>query len=628
MTTPLNSAFAPEKLKQVDIYLNGSDTFIRNDGETVKLKPGTQAQFLALWNAVDGHSDMVTLFERTQGHFSHQRELIAFTADLMGVAFAGSEDSDKIPTSSDTGEVKLDSSAYAGDFDNIHLNLDISEDEKYKEIIILGGGTAGYFTALAFRNQRPDLNITLIESSDIPIIGVGEATTPVILPFIHHVLGISPAEFYEKVKPSWKLGIKFDWGKKDHPPFYNPFGINNLLETYGINQSLEDATLGTSLMMDGKGLFALSKKGVPQSLLDQVGYAYHLENKQLIAFLKDKLLESGVKWLDRRVTDVNLTERGEIESLQTNQNETFSADLFVDCTGFASILLEKTMGSAFISYGDSLFTDRAVTGKFSDQGAPDPYTLAQTMDHGWNWQIPVRGENHRGYVFSSDHCTEDAAQAEMQANNPEIKEFHTVKFRSGRHTEFWKKNVVGIGNAYGFVEPLESTGLHMIIESIQTLIQNLPVSKNNENNTLKRFLNEKIGSQWDYIKGFLAIHYKYNEQKDTEFWRRCRHETDVSQVQDLLDIYRDLGPLTAVEEQDPEILRPFVFDRIFGTHGFDYMLMGQGIPYGNQFKFKPEESRYPEKRAHWKAISQRALSNQEALQFAYSHADQLNGLVE
>lgn len=627
MTAPTDSSFVPKKLPQVGIYLNGPDTLIRHAGETIKLKPGTQQKFLALWNAVDGQSDTETLFEATKNYIKSRDDLISLISDLKGIAFGDGKTPRNIAPSGDTGEVKLEKSSYGREFENIRLNLDIDPNNQYKEILILGGGTAGYFTALAFRKQRPDLRITLVESSRIPVIGVGEATTPVILPFIHHVLGISPSEFYEKVKPSWKLGIKFDWGKKNRDAFYNPFGINNLLEAYGFNHSLDYATLGTSLMMSGKGLFALNDEGRHQSLLDQVGYAYHLENKHLIAFLKEKLLESGVQWIDRQVMDVNLNEEGEVKSLVTDHNENIEADFFVDCTGFKSILLEKTMGSEFISYEKSLFTDRAITGKFSDQGKPDPYTLAQTMKHGWNWQIPVHGENHRGYVYSSDHCTAEEAQAEMHAQHPEIQEFHAIKFRSGRHKEFWKKNVVAIGNAYGFVEPLESTGLHMIIESVQALIRNMPVSKKSENTAIKQFLNEKIGSQWDYIKGFLAIHYKYNEKVDSEFWKRCQHETDVSEVQELLDIYREWGPLTAIEEQDPELLRPFVFDRIFGTHGFDYMLMGQGLPYGNRFKFNKSESDYLAKREHWIKLTRRALSNEKALQFAYTHTDLLNDWV-
>jgi tryptophan halogenase len=623
----IQNSFVPKKLHQVEVYLQGRNVFIRRNGETHKLQDVPEKQFLALWNAVDGISDISAIFNKGRSYFSNVEEVEILIKSLLGIAFDDPGHQRNLTKSIDAGETKLDGSTTGQIFENIHLNLDLEEEHKLKNILILGGGTAGYFTALALANQRPDLQVTLVESSKVPVIGVGEATTPVIVPFIHNVLGISPSEFYERVRPTWKLGIKFEWGRKQDQPFFNPFGINNLLETHAFNDSLAYATLGTTLMMSGKGLFTSDGQGVYQSLLDQVGYAYHLDNKQLIQFLKEKILDSDIQWMDRQVVDVQLAEDGSIESIVTDEEEHLEADLFIDCSGFRSILLERGVKSPFLSYKSSLFTDRAVTGKFSDGGEPAPYTLVQSMNHGWNWQVPVQGENHRGYVFSSEHCSDEEAQNEMHHLNPEIENFNIINFRCGRHREFWKKNVVAIGNAYGFVEPLESTGLHMIIESVQALIKNLPVSKQGENLTIKKYLNEKIGSQWDYIKWFLAIHFKFNEKKDTEFWKRCREETDISGVQDLIDLYEEVGPLTAIEEQDPEILRPFVFDRIFGTHGFDYMLMGQGIPFGNQFKISRASSSYPARKKHWKQITDKALSNQDALQFAYNHAHVLNEFI-
>lgn len=628
----LTVSYIPIKIQGVDILLaKNGDILLRRDGDTHNVSGISQTLFTGIWNLIDGKRNLSEIHASLKTPQPPTiEEVIEIIEKLHGFVLQSASDSiayEQFTREPDTQEKKLNTREYKKDFDNQHLNLtgNIPSDSCYKKILILGGGTAGYFTALAFQKLRPDIEITLVESSKIPVIGVGEATTPIILSFLHDTLGISPKEFYKSVKPSWKLGINFDWGLAGDHNFFNPFGINNLLESFHFNKSLDHVTLGTTLMMKGKGLIARRDDGSLYSLMNQVGYAYHLENKSLIAYLKGLIKDSNINWLDRTVNDVNVLENGDVGSLITDQDEALTADLFIDCSGFRSVLLKGAVKSEYISYDKSLFTDRAVTGAFSDAGKPDPFTIAQTMKCGWNWNVPVRGDNHRGYVYSSDHCTEDEAMKEMHQANPEIEDFKVIRFKSGRCKDFWKNNVVGIGNAYGFVEPLESTGLHMIIESVKTLIKNLPIEKHNR--VIPKILNEKIGSQWDYIKWYLAIHFKYNKKIDSSFWTRCQNETDVSGIQELLDIYAQTGPLTAVEENDPELMRPFLYDRIFGAHGFDYLLMGQHVPFGNQYIVKPEESGYPKKKAHWEKIASEALSNKESLEMLYKQPDLITQLV-
>ncbi len=629
---PLLKSFIPTKKKGVDILLNKTgDVIVRLDGETHKISGLSQLEFTTIWNTIDGKKDVDAICLMVMESLQLTKDFVQGTLEgLTGIVLEPSGDkqtSQAVTDAPDTGEQKLHAEKLSHTFYNQHIRIssDKKGESEYKKIVIVGGGTAGYFAALAFQKLRPDLEITLVESSKIPVIGVGEATTPVILSFLHEILEISPLEFYSEVKPSWKLGIKFDWGAPGDNSFINPFGINNLLESHYYNGSLDHVTLGTSLMMDGKGLIAKNADGSLYSLMNQVGYAYHLENRSLIAYLQKRIKASNITWLDRTIEDVTLAENGDVASILTDRSETLTADLFVDCTGFRSVLLGGAVKSEYISFDKTLFTDRAVTGRFAESENPDPFTLAQSMKHGWNWSIPVNGETHRGYVFCSDHCSDDEAIEEMHSVNPEIEAFKIVRFKSGRHKEFWKNNVVGIGNAYGFVEPLESTGLHMIIESVKTLIHNLPLSKNNT--SIKGVINKKIGNQWDYIKWFLGIHFKYNHKIESPFWARCQNECDVSGVQDLIDLYTELGPLTAIEENDPEILLPLVHDKIFGTHGFDYMLIGQHVPYGNQFAINPDKSKYPAKRQKWQEITAQALSNRESLELMYNHPELIKQIV-
>ena len=617
----------PLKNSDLEILLKADGKIIiKSRGASNSIQGIDQLVFVNLLNLIDGIRTLDQIHANLNNSLSKADffEFIQLIHPLFlrfpndPVSFLNSPQTDEMMIPLE--EFKLQEEAVVRSLDN-----GSSSDKIYKKVIIVGGGTAGYFTALAFRKLRPEIKVTIVESSKIPVIGVGEATTPVVLSFLHEILGIQPLDLYQAVKPSWKLGIKFDWGLPGDYSFFNPFGLNNLLESDHFNNSLDYVTLGTTLMMQGKGLIAKNKQGDYYSLLNQVGYAYHLENRNLIAFLKEILKASDIEWFDRVVKDVRLDEQGDVSSIITDGDEVLEADLFVDCSGFSSLLLDKTLKSEFIPFSNSLFTDRAVTGKFNIDGNPNPYTLAQSMKSGWNWNIPVDGENHRGYVHSSSFCTVEEAMLEMTQVNPEITDFKVVNFRSGRHKEFWKNNVVAIGNAYAFVEPLESTGLHMIIESIKSLLKNLPATKGKT--PVQNALNTKVGLQWDYIKWFLAIHFKYNRKFETPYWQHCQNNTDISGIQELIDLYTHIAPLTIIAEKDPELLRPLIHDNVFGPHGFDYMLMGQKLPWGTQYKVRPELSDYPAKKAKWIEIAKEALSHKESLELIENHPELIRQII-
>lgn len=453
------------------------------------------------------------------------------------------------------------------------------QKDEYKNVAIIGGGTAGYLTALLFKAKYPNMPVTLIESSKIPVIGVGEATTPEIRSFLFGTLKFPALEFYENVRPTWKLGIKFFWGLPGDYYFNYPFGWPDVKSAYGTDGHINNSSL-TAVLMDQNSSFVIAakdSKGAEQysSLSDDLFYALHLDNASFINYLKTKAKERDIIYIDDKV--VHAERRAgtdEIAAAMGESGQRYVYDFYVDCTGFRSLLLEQTLKSDFVSYNKSLFCDTAIAGEIPDVKKIATHTYAESMDNGWCWNIPMRGENHRGYVFSSAYCSTDQAAAELLKKNPTIKNTRVVRFKSGRHSNICVGNVFAIGNSFAFVEPLESTGIHMIIKEAKTLVYNFSQLKKSP--ALKKRINSDINDNWDYLKGFLSIHYKFNKKFDTPFWKDCRALTDVGYMQEMIDLYNEIGPLTCADKSLIRMINSSIKDNIFGLPGFDVIMRGQG----------------------------------------------------
>lgn len=475
----------------------------------------------------------------------------------------------------------------------------------YNNVAIIGGGTAGYLTALALKKAYPKLSVTLIESSKIPVIGVGEATTPEIRRFLFDTLQLPIVDFYEKVKPTWKLGIKFFWGQPGSYYFNYPFGKSDIRSSYIINGDINYCSL-TSLLMSHDSSFvisALDKQNAETflSLSKDISYALHLDNASFIGYLKSQALQAGVNYIDELITRAEKKETdNEISFVVGESGKKYEYDFYVDCSGFKSLLIEKVLGSSYVSYNNSLFTDTAVTGCIPNHEKVRPYTYAESMNNGWCWSIPMRHEDHRGYVFSSAYCSVDEAAAELKQKNPSIIDFKTVKFRSGRHEEICIGNVFAIGNSYAFVEPLESTGIHMIIQEINTLTKNLPYLK--KSISVREYINNDIKAHWDYLKGFLSIHYKFNQKFDTKFWKDCRESVDISSIQWLVNLYHEVGLLSYANENLAKMITKEIKDDIFGLIGFDTLLLGQGVVPQNFDRSIQNERIWKSNVGTWQAI--------------------------
>jgi len=441
-----------------------------------------------------------------------------------------------------------------------------------RSIGVIGGGTAGYFAALALKRRFPAIAVTLVESSAVPILGVGEATTTLMPPFLHAELGLDIVALFRAVRPTFKLGIKFAWGAPGDSFFTYPFGEADPLAAFAFDGHLRAQSLASRLIAADRAPILRGPDEQHLSLLPRLKFAYHLDNAPFVAFLAAAARERGIAHIDMTIDEVLAGEAG-VEALRSRDGRELRFDLYVDATGFRSLLLEQGLGSPFRSYASSLLCDRAIVATVPQRGPIQPYTTAETMDAGWCWRIPVDGEDHRGYVHAAADLDEDHAIAEMRAKNPDMGEPWVVRFRSGRHAEFWRKNTVAVGNAYGFVEPLESTALHMVIVEIAYLLAGIEaMAEPDGDRDFPRFASEAVGGHWDYLRWFLAVHYRYNRRLDTPFWRRARAEVDISGIEGLVDRYRREGPWLAAEGLPYE-----VGDPAFGYSGLMMMLLGQGV---------------------------------------------------
>ena len=455
-----------------------------------------------------------------------------------------------------------------------------------RSVGIVGGGTAGYLAALALRKKVPGLAVTLIESPDLPIIGVGEATTPLLPQFLHVDLGLDVHTLFAEVRPTFKLGIRFLWGAPGDGDFNYPFGPVHLLEpaVYGEPEGADlRACSLQSLLMDAGavGIYRTTGEAAEEktSWTGRLGTAaaYHLDNERFVSYLKRRAAEAGIEHVEATLVETEMTDDGEggreVIALVCGDGRRLSFDLYVDCSGFRSFLLERALESPWRSFESSLWTDRAVVAEMPHGGRIRPYTTAETMSAGWCWRIPHADADHKDYVYSSTFVSPEEAEAEMRRANPGMGEAREVRFRSGRHEHFWRSNVVALGNAYGFVEPLESTALHLLIRQIGLLCGSFPLRR--DDRSLSPLLNRRVGAWWDYLRWFLALHYRFNRRLDSPFWQAARSDVDVSHHAELLEAFRQRGPLS----YDPAVRNSFDYpDPLWGPEGIDTLLLGQGVP--------------------------------------------------
>ncbi len=445
-----------------------------------------------------------------------------------------------------------------------------------RNVVVLGGGSAGLLAALSLKIRVPQLSVRIVLSREIGIIGVGEGSTGDLPNHLHGFLGIDPGDFYKRARPTPKLGVHFLWGARasfDYT-FSKTYvgaanGLPHLLGYYAW-ENCDALDLNSALMHERKA-FARLQNGAP---LLQRNIAYHLENADFVAALEYYAIAQGITFTEGKMLSVERGPEG-VAAIVLESGERVSADLFIDASGFRSELLGGAMEEPFESFDDTLFCDRAIAGGWERTDEPIlPYTTAETIDAGWAWQIEHERHINRGYVFSSAFLSNDEAEAEFRRTNPKVQKTRVVKWRSGRHARTWVGNVVALGNSAGFVEPLEATAIFVICNAARALAVALNDSERDPQPTGRDAFNKIVTRMWDEIRDFLAIHYRYNTRLDTPFWRHCREATALHGAERIVRYYEENGPSTAFA---CELLTPET--SIFHLEGFYALLLGQKVPH-------------------------------------------------
>jgi len=452
-------------------------------------------------------------------------------------------------------------------------------------LVVLGAGSAGLIAALTLKRKVPALTVRVVRSPDIGIIGVGEGTTAVFPRHFFEYLKMKPGSFYREAEPTWKMGIRFLWGPREK--FFYTFSLEHerripeLSRNNGFYYTDEFPWLGNaSAYMAHDKVFPRRPDGLPQF---HNNHAYHVENKKLVMWLENRCREDGVEIVDATVKP-ELGGEG-IAALIAEDGRRITADLYIDASGFRSELLGRALQEPFLSYEDALYCDRAVIGGWNRTNEPIlPYTTAETMDSGWAWQIEHEHFINRGYVYSSRFINDEAALEEFLRKNPKVSTTpRVVKFRSGRYARHWVGNVVAIGNSAGFVEPLEATALQVICVEVSTLADALLDSLCEPNPSITKLYNRYNSAQWDDIRNFLAVHYKFNTRLDTPFWRACRNDTALHGAGEIVDFYTDNGPSVLAGEALVHASNSFRMD------GYVAMLVGQNVPHKKRYEIPPFE---------------------------------------
>ena len=470
---------------------------------------------------------------------------------------------------------------------------DQQEKRKIRRIAVLGGGTAGLLTAITLQRKLPDISVQVVRSTKMGVIGVGEGTIVTIVKFLHRYLGLNSRRFHERAKPSLKLGIKYLWGER--PFFHYTFSTQlsspdsqlSLPKGYYCRDSFDFADLSSALMLHDK----VCLKRIDGRPKLGGGFSYHLENRTFVGYLEEVADECGIPKIDDVVKGVEQDEHG-IQSLILSSGQRVEADMFVDASGFRSELLGKALGEEFVDFSQVLFCDRAVVGGWErTDESYHPYTTAETMDAGWCWQIEHDEIINRGYVFSSAFLSDDQAEAEYRRKNPRVDRTHVVSFPAGARRRSWVKNVVAIGNSAGFVEPLEATAIGTICDSVAHIIRALKASDGFMLPIQRDIYNRVSTENWEIIRDFLAIHYKFNGRLNTPFWQAARHDVDIGSASDIVEYFQAVGPDFRLLEYDMK--RNF-----FTNEGFFAMLVGQRVPYQRKVSISATEEK------HWQSYKQ------------------------
>jgi 2-polyprenyl-6-methoxyphenol hydroxylase-like FAD-dependent oxidoreductase len=415
-----------------------------------------------------------------------------------------------------------------------------------KKLVIVGGGSAGWMAAMLLANTLGKaVEITVLESPTVGIIGVGEGSTPWLKGFFES-LGIEEAEWMPACNATYKCGITFD-GWSTRPGFesyFHPFAsvLDNLtmaMFVHNANARVNgaDAHAHPNRFFIASRLADEHKAPKPdRNFPFDIWYGYHFDAVLIGQFLKKKAEARGVRYKSCHVADVQLAENGDIASVRTKEGETIGADFFIDCTGFQGLLLQQALKTPYIPFADNLFNDAAVAIPTPITESIPSHTLSKAMKHGWMWKIPLTSRFGNGYVYSSSFCKPDEAERELRAElgllDSPVEARH-LKMKTGRVTQHWNRNCLGVGLSQGFIEPLEATALLFIQRTVSAFIEVLQGGDFGEKT--RAAFNERLNTHFEGTRDYIVTHYKTNTRTDTEYWRANAANTKISDA--LLQLY-------------------------------------------------------------------------------------------
>ena len=432
--------------------------------------------------------------------------------------------------------------------------------KKIKNIVIVGGGTAGWSTAHNFLNKTSHrVKVTVIAAPEIPIIGVGESTTGQFNGLINlknSITGLNEKEFLKETQSTFKLGIKHtDWhtiGQSFYSPLADTYSDHysyphpdyDNYRIYHIANNLPyDETLQSQLMINGR-LHYQNNKSVYAHLKRNFGVAYHLDTYKVGSYLKRKAIAlKKCRYIEDRIVSFKQDAKGFIKSVKTKKGKTIKGDLFIDCSGFARVLINKAFKNKFISYQDNLLVNRALTFNIKAKKIKN-YTHAWAQRYGWLWQIPTQQRLGCGYVYSDNFINADKAHQEIESVlGYKVTPQKDIKFHTGRLENFWIKNVLSTGLSSAFIEPLEATSIHATLLQASHFIENyykedMPF----ECELLSKQYNSEMVQMWDNIRDFIVFHY-ITPRKDTEFWTQSASKKRRSEkLNNLLIMWKHRMP--------------------------------------------------------------------------------------
>ncbi len=446
-----------------------------------------------------------------------------------------------------------------------------------RNIVIAGGGTAGWMAAAALARvlSNSTTKITLVESEEIGIVGVGEATIPPIKRF-NAMLGIDEFDFLRHTQGTYKLGIEFvDWGREGER-YIHPFGVYGSeidgvkfhqvwlrLRAQGLNIAYEDLCL--SIVAARNHRFTPPNPD-PRSPLSTLDYAFHFDAGLYARYLRRYAEAHGVERREGQITRVTQrADDGFITALVMADGTEISGDFFVDCTGFRGLLIEETLHSGYEDWSHWLRCNSAVAVPSARTTPLLPYTRSTARAGGWQWRIPLQHRTGNGYVFCNDAVSDDEASATLLANldGEALAAPRFLRFTTGRRKKAWVKNCVALGLASGFLEPLESTSIHLVQSGLSKLIALLPDSSHAAHE--RDEYNRLTALQWEYIRDFIILHYILNARRGSAFWERCAAMDIPATLRRKIDLFAGSGRMFRYD------------DELFTDANWSAVMLGQGL---------------------------------------------------